>query len=83
MKLNLKIVDFLDKISPRLSMWYINKCSTMTFEQYLIAVGIRSKEFSFKNDELFQNTKYFKKCWKSNLSPYKALLFLNDEINNK
>jgi hypothetical protein len=83
MKLNLKIADFLDKINPRLTLYYINKCSIVTFEQYLIEIGIRSKEFTFKNDELFQNTKHFKKCWKSNLSPYKALLFLNDEINNK
>ena len=83
MKLNLKIADFLDKINPRLTLYYINKCKIMTFEQYLIAVGIRSEEFTFKNDELFQNTKHFKKCWKDGISPYKALLFLNDEINNK
>ena len=83
MKLNLKIADFLDKINPRLTLYYINKCKIMTFEQYLIEIGIRSSEFTFNNDELLHNTKYFKKCWKSNLSPYKALLFLNDEINNK
>ena len=64
MKPSLKIADLLDKISTRLSIWYINKCNTITFEQYLIAVGIRSEEFTFKNDELFQNTKYFKECWK-------------------
>ena len=83
MKLNLKIYDILGKISPRLSMWYINKCSTITFEQYLIEVGIRSDEFTFKNDEFFHNIKHFKKCWKDGLSPYKSLLFLNDEINKK
>ena len=83
MKLNLKIADFLDKINPRLTLYYINKCKIMTFEQYLIEIGIRSSEFTFKNDELFQNTKHFKKCWKDGISPYKALLFLNDEINNK
>jgi hypothetical protein len=83
MKLNLKIADFLDKISTRLALWYINKSSAITFEQYLIAVGIRSEEFTFKNDELFHNTKHFKKCWKDGLSPYKALLFLSDQINKK
>ncbi len=83
MKLNLEIYDILGKISPRLSMWYINKCNAITFEQYLIVVGIRSEEFTYKNDELFHNKKHFKKCWKDGLSPYKALLFLNDEINKK
>lgn len=83
MKLNLKTADFLDKISPRLTLYYINKCKVLTFEQYLIEVGIRSKEFTFKNDELFHNTKHFKECWRDGLSPYLALFFLNDEINKK
>ena len=83
MKLNLKTAYYLDKISTRLALWYVNKCNTITFEQYLIAVGAISNEFTFEYDMLFVNIKYLKKCWKDGLSPYKALLFLNDEINKK
>ena len=83
MKLNLKIADFLDKINPRLTLYYINKCKVLTFEQYLIEIGVRCRDWEYSRDTLYENIKYFKKCWKSNLSPYKALLFLNDEINKK
>lgn len=47
------------------------------FEAYLIEIGIRSIEFTYTNDELFSNIIYFKRCWEVNLSPYKALTFLN------
>ena len=47
-----------------------------TFENYLIMVGIRSIEYTYTEDELFDNIDYFKKCYKDNLSAYKALLFL-------
>ena len=83
MKLNLKIADFIDKISPRLALWYINKCRTTTFEQYLIEIGIRYYDWEYSRAILSENIKYFKKCWKDGLSPYKAILFLNDEINKK
>ena len=55
----------------------------VAFEGYLINVGIRSSEFTYEDDVLFQNVKYFKKCWKQQLPPYKALLFLSDQINKK
>ena len=41
-------------------------------------VGIRSLEYTYSDDELMDNTEYFKKCFYSNLSAYKALLFLRD-----
>jgi hypothetical protein len=51
----------------------------MTEEQYLIMVGIRSIEYSYTDEELFNNLEYFKKCHRRGLSAYKALLFLFDE----
>ena len=53
---------------------------TMNFNRYLIMVGIRSLEFTYTDDELLSNVKYFERCMKRGLSPYKALLFLNDEL---
>lgn len=50
----------------------------MSFEQYLIMVGIRSEEYSYPDNELFDNIEYFKKCHYIGLSAYKALLYLND-----
>jgi hypothetical protein len=82
MKLNIKIAKKLININKKVAWWYIkNSFWNVTFEQYLINVGIRSSEFTYEDEILFQNVKYFKKCWKQQLSPYKALLFLNDEIN--
>jgi hypothetical protein len=52
-----------------------------TFEKYLIMVGIRSHEYTYTDEQLFENIEYFKKCYELNLSPYKALLFLYDAIN--
>lgn len=52
-----------------------------TFASYLIMVGIRSSEYTYTNEQLFDNTKYFRKCYNANLSAYKALLFLHDYIN--
>lgn len=54
-----------------------------TFENYLIMVGIRSLEYTYSDDELMDNTEYFKRCYDSNLSAYKALLFLRDQKENK
>jgi hypothetical protein len=53
----------------------------MKEEQYLIMVGIRSLEFTYTDEELFNNVEYFKRCLKRGLSAYKALLFLYDEDN--
>ena len=51
-----------------------------TFQQYLIDVGVRSSEYTYEREELIKHVQYFKKCWKSDLSAYKALLFLYDHI---
>lgn len=48
-----------------------------TFEQYLIEVGIRSVDsYNFSKELLFENIEHFRKCYKDENSPYKALLFL-------
>ena len=84
MKLNQKIAKKLMKINKKLAWWYINNSFwNVTFEEYLISVGTRSSEFTYVDYILFQNVKYFKKCWKQQLSPYKALLCLSDQINKK
>lgn len=48
----------------------------MTFEQYLLEVGIRKQEFDYAPETLLTNVAYFKRCYKQELSPYKALLYL-------
>ena len=52
-----------------------------TFERYLIMVGIRSHEFVVEDNVLFENIDYFKRCYETQLSAYKALLFLGDYID--
>ena len=54
--------------------------ATGTFASYLIMVGIRSAEYTYTDEQLFGNTKYFRKCYNAKLSAYKALLFLGDYI---
>ena len=44
-------------------------------------VGIRSAEYAYTDEELFSNIKYFRKCYDDDLSAYKALLFLHDQMN--
>lgn len=44
-------------------------------------VGIRSIEYTYTDDQLFENVEYFKKCFDANLSPYKSLLFLGEYIS--
>lgn len=51
------------------------------FEDYLILIGIRSLEYTYTDEVLFENKDYFKKCYNQNLSAYKALLFLYDYLN--
>ena len=58
----------------------LTKNKKMNFNRYLIMVGIRSLEFTYTDDELLSNVKYFERCMKRGLSPYKALLFLSDEL---
>ena len=52
------------------------------FENYLIVIGIRSLEYNYSDEILFGNKEYFKTCYESRLSPYKALLFLYDYEND-
>jgi hypothetical protein len=51
------------------------------FAEYLILVGIRSLEYAYSNEILFENIDYFKRSHDNGLSPYKALLFLRDYVN--
>lgn len=53
-----------------------------SFKNYLIEIGIRSNEYTYTDKQLFENKKYFKECFNNGLSPYKALLFLFDYIEN-
>ena len=53
-----------------------------TFENYLIMVGIRTADYTYTDEQIFDNTEYFRKCYNDNLSAYKALLFLYDHLND-
>ena len=50
----------------------------MTQEQYLIMIGIRSVDFDFSDEQLFEQIDYFKESFKDGQSAYKSLLFLRD-----
>ena len=57
----------------------------MTLESYLIDVGIRASDHGHEIDNeerelLKNNVEYFKKCYESGLSAYKALLFFPDYL---
>ena len=56
------------------------KIKYKSFEIYLVNVGIRSAEYTYDDKILFENIKYFKKCYNNDLSAYKALLFLHDYL---
>jgi len=47
-----------------------------TFNAYLIMVGIRSTEYNYTDEQIFNNIDYFRKCYKAKMSAYAALLFL-------
>lgn len=62
------------------------------FRKYLIMVSVRSLDYAYTDEPLFDNIAYFEDCFKRGLSAYKALLFLgdylathifDDELNNK
>lgn len=62
------------------------------FEEYLKLVIQRNKEkfedghvveFSYTDDQIYSNRYYFKKCHEYGLSPYKALTFFHDELEEK
>lgn len=54
--------------------------ASQKFDRYLIMVGIRSLEYTYTDDELFDNIEYFRECMNKGLSAYKALLFLGDKL---
>ena len=51
-----------------------------TFERYLIMVGIRSADYTYSEEELFNNIEHFKECYDRNIGAYTALLFLSDKL---
>jgi len=54
-----------------------------TFENYLIMVGIRSSDYTYTEDQILDNTEYFRGCFDRDISPYYAFLYLNDHIEKK
>jgi hypothetical protein len=54
-----------------------------TLEHYLINVGIRSAEYTYSDETLFDNIDYFRCCYEKDMSAYKALLFLYDYLEEK
>lgn len=51
-----------------------------TFYNYLIMVGMRSVDYSYTDEQILDNTEYFRQCYNDGLSAYKALLFLPENI---
>ena len=52
-------------------------------EKYMRSVLIRSLEYTYTVEQIFENLDYFDKCRKRGLSAYKALLFFNDYLNGE
>lgn len=78
-ELEIQILDYIngqDSLNGNLSPF-------SKFEHYLIMVGVRSSEYTYTEKQLFENIEYFRKCQKDHLSPYKALLFLNDHLETE
>lgn len=61
----------------------MSKSDERSIEKYLIKVGIRSLEFTYTDDIIFDNIDYFKRCKEQGLSEYKALLFFNDYLKGE
>ena len=62
------------------------------FEDYLKLVVKRNSEkfedghaveFMYTEEQIMSNQYYFKKCFEYGLSPYKALTFFNDELEEQ
>ena len=51
-----------------------------SIERYMLKVGIRSADYGYSEEVLFEHLDYFKKCYADNLSEYKALEWLSFEI---
>ena len=62
---------------------YVHSSSDLDFDKYLIKVGMRSSEFNYNDETIFNNIDYFNNCRKKDLSAYKALLFLHDYLEEK
>ena len=45
-------------------------------------VGIRSLEYNFTDEELFEGIELFRKCYEKHVGAYYALLYLNDYIKD-
>lgn len=54
-----------------------------TFEEYLIILGERNLEYGYDTKLLYEHLEYFRKCWKDDLSTYKALEFFWYQINDE
>ena len=54
-----------------------------SFQLYLLDLGIRSSDYNYSRELLYNNIPYFKKCWKENLSTYKALEFFYFHLNEQ
>lgn len=53
------------------------------FELYLLILGEKSVDYSYTPEMIYEHIDYFKKCWESNLSTYKALEFFSFELDEK
>ena len=54
-----------------------------TFENYLIMVGIRSLEYTYTDEQLFENIEYFRDCYNRHVGAYYALLLLHDNLTDE
>ena len=52
-----------------------------SFQNYLLMIGIRSTEYTYTDKQLFENKKFFNECYKHDIGPYKALMFLEHYLN--
>ncbi len=44
-----------------------------SFEFYLIVLGLRSTDYSYPPEMIFEHINYFKRCWEDHISCYYAL----------
>jgi hypothetical protein len=70
------------KLSKKNFKWIITKKTKASdkFSKYLINVGVRSSEYNYSDEVIYENIDYFRRCQQAGLSAYKALLFLNDYL---
>lgn len=75
----LEIWKYIFKIKPCED----NKIVMKPFELYLLILGEKSVDYSYTPEIIYEHIDYFKKCWESNLSTYKALEFFSFELDEK